>query len=89
MRVVGLGLSVIDHLYVVDDPDLTGVRTRFSDRRVCAGGMIGTATAQAAQLGADAHILSVLGDDADGRFVRSALKAHGVETKRLLLSSAS
>jgi len=89
MRVVGLGLCVMDHLYVVDKPDLAGVRTRFTERLVAPGGMVGTAIAQAAQLGCDAHVLSVVGDDADGRLIRKALNTYGVNTRRLLSSRES
>jgi sugar/nucleoside kinase (ribokinase family) len=89
VRVVGLGLCVIDHLYLVGEPDASGVRTRFTERLVTPGGMIGTAIAQAGYLGSDAHVLSVVGDDPDGRVIRSALKTHGVKTRRLSLSPES
>jgi sulfofructose kinase len=50
--------------------------------------MIANATAQAARLGCESHALSILGDDAAGRAVRSGLRAAGVRTRRLLLSPA-
>jgi sulfofructose kinase len=80
---------VIDHLYLVDKPDRAGVRTRFTERMVAPGGMVGTAIAQAAHLGCDAHVLSVVGDDADGRLIRKTLRAYGVNTRRLLSSRES
>ena len=86
-RVVGLGLCVIDHLYVLDDLFLRDTRTRFSERRVASGGMVGTALCQAAALGCPASVLSLLGDDDDGRAVRRALRSAGVDTRRLVLSS--
>ena len=85
-RVIGLGLSVIDHLYVVERLDLAETRLRYVERCVQSGGMIGTALAQAAQLGCDAHVLSLHGEDAEGRFVRRALRAAGVKTGRILRS---
>jgi sugar/nucleoside kinase (ribokinase family) len=85
-RVVGLGLSVIDHLYVVDHLRLAQTRLRYGERLVQSGGMIGTALAQAAQLGCEAHVLSLHGDDPEGRFVRRALRAAGVKTGRILRS---
>jgi sulfofructose kinase len=85
-KIVGLGLCVVDHAYVVDPLDLDEIRTRFTERLVSSGGTIGTALAQAASLGANAHVLSRLGDDADGRFVRRSLKTSGVNTGRLVLS---
>jgi sulfofructose kinase len=85
-RVVGLGLSVIDHVYVVDRLDFSETRIRFTERLVLSGGMIGTAMSQAAILGCDAHILSMHGDDDDGRFVRRSLDGLGVGTSRIVVS---
>ncbi len=87
-RIVGLGLCVVDHLYVVDGLDLARTRTRFGERRVSMGGMVTTALAQAASLGCNTHILSVLGNDAEGRSLRRSLRAAGIKTGRLVLSSS-
>ncbi len=86
-KVVGLGLCVIDHVYVVERLDFAEARTRFTQRLVLSGGMIGTAISQAAMLGCDAHVLSMLGDDDDGRFVRRSLERLGVKTERLATSA--
>jgi sulfofructose kinase len=88
-RIVGLGLSVIDHLYVVERLRLDETRLRYGTRRVQSGGMMGTALAQAARLGCEAHLLSLHGEDAEGRFVRRALRAAGVKTGRVLRSRAA
>jgi sulfofructose kinase len=77
---------VVDHVYLVDKLELSSDRMRFSKRLVGTGGMMGTALAQAASLGGSAHALSLLGADADGRFVRRSLRALGVKTRLLLLS---
>jgi sugar/nucleoside kinase (ribokinase family) len=84
-RVVGLGLCVVDHLYRVERLDLAAERTRYDVRRVASGGMVATALAQAARLGCPAHLLSVVGDDAEGRTLRRVLRAAGVRTRRLIL----
>jgi sugar/nucleoside kinase (ribokinase family) len=86
-KVVGLGLCVIDHIYVVERLDFAEPRTRFTQRLVLSGGMTGTAISQAAVLGCDAHVLSMLGDDDDGRFVRRSLERLGVKTGRLATSA--
>jgi sulfofructose kinase len=88
-RIIGLGLCVIDHVYRVERLEIAESRTRFVERLVVAGGMTGTALRQAAQLGGRAEVLSLLGDDADGRFVRRALREAGVGTRRLLLSASA
>ena len=84
-RVVGLGLCVLDHLYRVPHLDPNAPRLRFTERLVSGGGMVGTALVQAARLGADAHVLSLVGDDADGREVRRGLRAEGIQTRRMQL----
>jgi len=88
-KVVGLGLCVIDHVYVVDRLDFAEPRVRYTERLVLPGGMTGTAISQAATLGCEAHLLSMLGDDDDGRFVRRSLERIGVKTERLVMSPNS
>jgi sulfofructose kinase len=85
--VVGLGLCVVDHTYLLEGFDPEAVRTRFVARTVAAGGMTGTALCQVAALGCRAEILSVVGDDVDGRFLSASLRAAGVGTRRLLRSA--
>jgi sulfofructose kinase len=84
--VIGLGLCVVDHVYVVDELDLAQTRLRYRARLELAGGMTATALAQAAALGCEAHALSALGADREGRLVRSALRAAGVHTRGLVTS---
>jgi len=88
-RIIGLGLCVIDHVYRVEHLDLAESRLRFVDRLEAPGGMTATALRQAAKLGCRAEVLSLLGDDRDGRRVRRALREAGVGTRRLLLSPDS
>lgn len=86
-RVVGLGLCVVDHLYVVDSLDFSGERTRYREWVVSAGGMVTTALAEAARLGCAPQLLSVLGDDEPGNLVHRQLRAAGVGTRYLVRSS--
>jgi len=85
-RIVGLGLCVVDYLYVVEALDLAASRTRSLERLVSTGGMVCNAVVQAAQLGCNAHLLSVVGDDAEGRFLRRELARMNVKTRRIELS---
>jgi sulfofructose kinase len=82
-RVVGLGLCVVDHCYLVEALSDCTERLRYRDRRVAAGGMVGNAIRQVAALGCEAHALSGLGDDPDGHFVHAQLRAAGVRTRGL------
>jgi sulfofructose kinase len=87
-RVVGLGLCVLDEVLLVDDFGLAAPRTRYSERRRLPGGMMANATLQAAALGVETHLLSVLGDDDDGAFLVRALRRSGVVTRRVVRSAA-
>jgi sulfofructose kinase len=87
-RIVGLGLCVMDHVYVVERLDWRGTRMRYSDCLVAPGGMTGTALRQAASLGCNSHVLSIVGDDDDGHRMRRALASAGVKTGRLRLVKA-
>jgi sulfofructose kinase len=82
-RIVGLGLCVLDQLLLVDDFSLP-VRARYRERAVLPGGMVTTALAQAARLGCRTELLSVVGDDAEGRRLVRDLRRLGVGTRRLL-----
>jgi sulfofructose kinase len=85
-KVVGLGLSVLDESYLVEDFEMALPRTRFLARRVAAGGMMGTAVAQSATLGVKTQLLTLLGDDREGRAIISELRRFGVDTRRVIRS---
>jgi sulfofructose kinase len=85
--VVGLGLCVVDHLYWVDGLDLGAERTRYTARKVAAGGMVATALVQAVRSGCAARLLSVLGEDEDARLVLRSLRAAGVSTRGIVMSA--
>jgi sulfofructose kinase len=81
--VVGLGLCVLDQLWVVEDYRLSAPRTRWLEHARGPGGMVATALAQAARLGCPTQLITAVGDDAAGREVLAALRAHGVGTRRV------
>lgn len=84
--VVGLGLCVLDHLYLLDELPGPDERTRYLERRVEVGGMVTNALAQAARLGCRAELISAVGDDDEGRLARRRVRAAGIGTRRLRLS---
>ena len=68
----------MDETYLVDGFAENALRTRYHTRHVAPGGMMATATAQAATLGVRTELLSMVGDDEEGRAIVSALHGHGV-----------
>jgi sulfofructose kinase len=83
--VVGLGLCVVDHVYRVED-FAAGERTRYTERLVSTGGMAANALVQVAALGVRAQLMSLVGDDADGRWLLRSLRERGVATRRVVRS---
>ena len=78
--VIGLGLCVIDHAYRVDGLG-AAERTRYRERFVGPGGMVANALIQVAALGLRAQLLSLVGDDPDGRWLLRSLRERGVGTR--------
>ena len=83
---VGLGLCVRDEIYRVDEIGLGTPSIRYHERVSRPGGMMSNAVMVAAGEGVETHLLSMVGDDADGRFLASALRKRGVSTRRLIRS---
>ena len=86
--VVGVGLAVVDQLLLVAGEEPGAQRVRYTERLVSAGGMVATALSQAAALGCPSRIVSVVGDDAEGRFLARELRTAGVSTRQLLRHAA-
>ncbi len=84
--VVGLGLCVLDLVLRVERFDWRTPRLRYDRCVEAGGGMVATAVVQAARLGCPAELLSLVGDDPDGRRLRRELGEAGVRTRRLVLS---
>jgi len=84
--VIGLGLAVVDHFYVVDSLEFRESRVRYSTYIEVGGGMVSTALCQVAALGCRAEILSFIGADREGRLVRRLLREAGVGVRGLLRS---
>ncbi len=82
-RVIGLGLCVRDEVFLVDDFGLVTERTRYRAHHSLPGGMVANALVAAAEEGAEAHILTMLGQDADGRFLASQLRKRGIVTRKV------
>ena len=85
-RVVGLGLCVRDEVLLVDELGLEEQHVRYRRRLSLPGGMVANALVTAATEGVEAHLLSLVGRDQDGRFVLSELRRRGVVTRRVVRS---
>lgn len=88
--VVGLGYCTYDILAIVPRlPGFDDVRmVHLADLIYDGGGMVGTALAALARLGVDTGYVGVLGDDAEGHWLRERLVAEGIDITRLRLDPA-
>jgi sugar/nucleoside kinase (ribokinase family) len=72
---------------VVDELAGTNERARYTERLVLPGGMVSNALVQVRRLGCRAELLSLVATMPTGAG-RASLRAHGVSTRRLVLSDA-
>lgn len=82
--ILGLGMSILDSIQVVDEfPSVSGV-TRASASAIMGGGPVPTALCAAAKLGASTGIIDRIGDDWRGERIRDDYEKFGVATGHLL-----
>ena len=88
--IIGLGYCTYDILAITPSlPRFDDVRmVHLADLVYDGGGQVGTALTAAARLGARTGYIGVLGDDAEGRFLRDLFVRDGVDVRRLRLSRA-
>jgi len=83
--IVGLGMSMIDLLQVVEDfpsgPGVTGVKKS----RLMGGGPVPTALCSASRLGAKCAVIDRIGADWRGDLVAAEYERYGVDHSRLIL----
>jgi hypothetical protein len=86
-EVVGLGYCVYDILAIVPGlPDFDSLEMAHLADLVCdGGGQVGTALAALARLGLRAGCVGLLGDDAEGRWLREEFVKCGIDVARLRL----
>ncbi|HJV66884.1 MAG TPA: carbohydrate kinase family protein [Geomonas sp.] len=87
--VVGLGVSTVDLLMLVDEfPDQEMVQ-RAHDSTLAGGGPVATAMVALARLGARTAMADKLGDDWRGRLIVEEFQREGVATDLLAIAEAS
>ena len=79
-RAIGLGLCTFDMLFVVEERPTFDITMRASKYLRQGGGPTPTALVTLARLGAIASFYGKVGDDPDSDFIRTELKAEGVDT---------
>jgi len=83
-KVIGIGCSYLDHLFVLPSLDrLSRESCGVLEIRTQGGGQIATAMVAVARLGAMAHLWSRIGDDATGSLIVEGLKKEGVDTSQV------
>lgn len=85
LDVVGLGVSTIDLLQVVDRLPGTELVQKAHDCIISGGGPVATAIVAAARLGAATAMIDRIGDDLFGRMVLDEYLGAGVETSGIIV----
>jgi len=78
-RALFLGIAVQDFVFALDAIPTTPEKHRARDLAVVGGGLAANAAVSAARLGAEAMLITRLGDDMVGRAIRSEIEGHGVD----------
>jgi len=84
IRILGVGDCVLDYLFRCTTPSKGG-STRVQEYKVEGGGLTATAITACARLGAQAEMISRLGDDSIAQEILEQLKKEGVETSRMVI----
>ena len=87
--IVGIGVCTVDHLMSVPHMPGNNVNMRASTYLRQPGGLASCALVAAARLGAKTKIISRIGDDEDGKYIRRDLESEGVDTSQLLARQGS
>lgn len=87
--VVGLGVSTIDLLHVVDRLPGTELVQKAKDSALSGGGPVATAVVAAARLGARTAMLDRIGNDLFGRMIIDEYRAEGVDTTGIIVEEGS
>ncbi len=89
LDIIGIGVCTVDYLVIV--PRLPqrneNMRARTFAREL--GGLASIALIAAARLGARAKLITRIGDDEAGAYIRGALLAEGIDVSQLLLAAGS
>src|SRR5690606_10870161 len=81
---VGLGMSVLDLVQIVEEFPAAGGVTRLLGSTTMGGGPVPTALCTAARLGIRTALVDRVGDDWRGRLLREEYERFGVGTECLL-----
>jgi len=90
--VVGVGASCVDQVCRLPVFPAAGgplAKVRMQEQTRTCGGQIATALATCASLGLRAAYLGAIGDDEDGRRIRSELAARGIDLAHVTVSAAA
>ena len=78
--IVAIGISVVDHIMLIDGFKKNEGTFHCENYIIEGGGMAATALCAASKLGAETRLFSRIGDDPNGQFIIDALEHFGVDT---------
>lgn len=86
---IGFGMNAVDYLSILDPyPDLDE-KVEVIESSIQGGGPVPTAMVTLAKLGAKVAYIGKIGDDPEGKFVKTELEKEGVNTDYLIIDKES
>lgn len=85
LDILGLGMSILDSIQIVEDFPATGGVSRVIESRLMGGGPVPTALCAASRLGARTAVIDRVGDDWRGELIRRDYEKFGVATDFLVM----
>lgn len=89
MKVVGLGQSSLDHLFIVDSFPLPDTKKEVLEWTICGGGPVATALVSLARLGISCSFYGIVGDDKSGIKITESLQSENININGLLKRAGS
>jgi sugar/nucleoside kinase (ribokinase family) len=84
--VIGVGLSALDYLGIIDQyPPPADVKIQMSEFTKQGGGPVATALVALARLGANVAFVGKMGDDDSGNFMKSELEKENVDVSHVVI----
>ena len=89
LDIVGIGVCTVDHLVTVPRMPHRNENMKALNYTRQLGGLASISLIAAARLGARAKIISRIGDDDNGAYIRGVLQSEGLDVSQLLVEAGS
>ncbi len=89
MKVVGIGQSSLDHLFIVDSFPERNTKQEVTEWTIAGGGPVATALVSLSRIGIDCNYHGIVGDDKAGEKIICSLQTENINTAGVIKRSGS